>query len=97
VVQPAVALETVLANPDDDVLPLETANKERAGQGKPRVGGRRDARLDSARFVQCFLQEVLRCADAEVGVVGNLKRAATGAFGEAPLDVRLDAPGDSPE
>jgi hypothetical protein len=97
VVQPAVAFETVLTDPDDDVLALETPHQERARQGKPRVSRRRDARLDGARFVQRFLQKVLRRADAEVGIVRNLQRSTAGAFGEATLDVRLDAPGDSPE
>ena len=32
--------------PDNDVFPLGTANRERARQRKPRVGRRRDARLD---------------------------------------------------
>ena len=47
--------------------------------------------------VQRLLQKVLRRADAEVGVVGNFERATAGAFGEAALDIRLDAPGDAPE
>ena len=47
--------------------------------------------------VELCLQEVLRRADAQVGVVGDLQRAPTRAFGESAPGVRLDAPGDSPE
>ena len=91
-VQPAIALETVLADPDDDVVPLEAANQERTVKGKPRVGRRRDARLDSARFVQCLLQKVFRRPDAEVSVIGktphnDLRLAVEALSGGPPLTI----------
>ena len=96
-VQPAIAFKSVLANANHNVLPLESANEECAGEGKPRVRHRRDARLHGACFVQRFLEKVLRRADAEVRIVGDLQRSLAGPFGKAAVDVRLHAPGDSPK
>jgi hypothetical protein len=82
---------------DDDVLPLVAANQRSAGQWQPRVERGPEARFHSAAFVNGLPQEVLRSADAQVGVVRDLECADARAFRETAPRVRLDAPCDAAE
>src|SRR5581483_3291467 len=83
------------AHVDDDVLTLIAPDERRTGQRQARIERRLHARFGRAAVVGRLAQEVLGRADAQVGVVGNLQRAAAGALGEATPGVGLDAPGDA--
>jgi len=54
-------------------------------------------RFGSAADVGQPAEQSSQRPDAEIGVVGDLQRAAAGALGEAAPRVRLDAPGDAAE
>jgi hypothetical protein len=82
---------------DDDVFPLEAADQRRTRQWQPGIERRSEPRLNRARFVQGFAQEVLGRANPQVGVISDLQRSLTSAFGQAAPRVRLDAPGDAAE
>ena len=83
-VQPAGALETLLADSDDHVLPLVAPHQERAGLRQPRILGRGNPGLARAGGVGFILQEALRGPDAQVGVVGDLQCPAAGPLRKAP-------------
>src|ERR1035437_10519180 len=93
----ALVLEAFLPNANDDIFTPVASHQFGAGHREPRVLGRRHARLKRAALVQVHFQEVLGCPTAEVSVVGDLQGAATRAFREAAVSVRLHAPGDTPE
>src|ERR1700680_901633 len=68
----ATVLEAVLADANDNVLAAVTSHQHRAGSGQPRVLCWLDACLGGSARVQFLLQEVLGCANTEIGVVGDL-------------------------
>jgi hypothetical protein len=88
---------TVCPHVDDDVLPLISANQSCAGQWQARVERRPQARFHRTAFVDGLRQEVLRRADAQVGVVRDLERAAARTLRESTPRIRLDTPGDTAE
>src|SRR5579885_3246475 len=68
-VDPAVAFETAIGpNVDNDVLALIAADERCAGQWQSRIERRLQPRLRGPAVVEGFPQEVLRRADAEIGV-----------------------------
>src|SRR5438067_10314552 len=93
----AVVLEAVLPDADDDVLAAVTPHQHRAGNRQPRVLGGLDALFASAPRVQFSLQEVLRSANTQVGVVGDLQCPLPRSFRQATPSVRLQPPSDPPE
>jgi len=97
-VDPAVALKAAICpDVDDDVLPLIAANQRSAGQWQPQVESGPQPSLHRSGLVDGLPQEVLRRADAQVGVVRDLKRAAARTLRESTPRIRLDTPGDTAE
>ena len=93
----AVVLEALLSDTDDDVLASVAAHEIAARHREPRVLRWCEAGFDHAAFVQFRFQEVLRCPNSEVGVVGYLKCPLTRALRKTSFRVSLDTPSDTPK
>jgi len=74
----------VIADQHHHVLAPEAADEPGARQRQPGIRSGWDAGLGGAALVGLLFQEVLGRPNAQVGVVGDLQRAAAGALGQAP-------------
>ena len=89
--------EAIFSDTDNNVLAAVTAHQHCAWNRQPWILGRLDTCFGCAGAIQFLFEEILRCADAEIGVVRDLQCAAAGSFRQAAPGVRLQPPSDTPE